>query len=469
MTYNDNHKHFEFIFYTIDELVPQDHLVRKLENALDWSFIYPLVKDLYSSKGRKSIDPVILFKMIFIDKLFGINSMRKTTEEIKVNLAYRWFLGLGFNDEVPNYSTWSQNYIRRYCDSEVFDQIFSYIIDKALEYKFINLETVFGDSTFQKASANKRKSHKETVAIVKKQYEDELLKEINQERALHNQKPFTHLKSVEVTFDELNGEEIVVSKKKTIKVSDIDSECGNFHKGEHEEQFAYNHQTFCDTNGFVLNFKTIPANIHDSVSFFAAYEDLNNKYQGIKNICLDSGYKTPAVIKEIIDHEQTPYLPYKSPMTKKGYFKKYEYVYDEKEDYYICPNNQILRYSTTTKDGYKQYKSKAYQCASCPFKKTCTKTKEKIINRHIWEEYKEKAEAIRYTNKFKVIYPLRKQTIERVFADSKQNHGLRFTRVKGLKHNYHNTAIIFASHNLKKLALWISKKASKFSNQEVIV
>ena len=128
MTCLNNRKNDSLILSTIDELVPLDHKVRELEEAIDWNFIYPLVSDLYSDVGRKSIDPVILFKMIFIDKLFGINSMRKTVEEIKVNLAYRWFLNLSFDDEVPNYSTWSQNYIRRYHDSDVFDKIFERII-----------------------------------------------------------------------------------------------------------------------------------------------------------------------------------------------------------------------------------------------------------------------------------------------------------------------------------------------------
>ena len=143
MTKRSNYKDLGFIFGSIDELVPEDHLVRKLESAIDWNFIYPLVSDLYSDVGRKSIDPVILFKMIFIDKLFGINSMRKTVEEIKVNLAYRWFLNLSFDDEVPNYSTWSQNYIRRYHDSDVFDKIFERIIKEAVDNKFIDTSCVF--------------------------------------------------------------------------------------------------------------------------------------------------------------------------------------------------------------------------------------------------------------------------------------------------------------------------------------
>ena len=152
MTNRNNEKHDCPIMCTLDELVPQDHLVRTLESAIDWKFIYPLVESLYSKLGRRSIDPVVLFKMIFINYVFGINSMRKTCEEIKVNIAYRWFLGLSIHEEVPNYSTWSKNYQRRYKDSKVFDQIFNHIIKHGIDNGFIDTVTVFGDGTHRKAS-----------------------------------------------------------------------------------------------------------------------------------------------------------------------------------------------------------------------------------------------------------------------------------------------------------------------------
>ena len=116
MTNRANIKRDGLIMSTLDDLVPQDHLVRTLEATIDWKFIYPLVKSLYSNFSRRSIDPVVLFKMIFINYTFGINSMRKTCEEIKVNIAYRWFLGISIYEDVPNYSTWSKNYQRRYKD-----------------------------------------------------------------------------------------------------------------------------------------------------------------------------------------------------------------------------------------------------------------------------------------------------------------------------------------------------------------
>lgn len=172
-------------------------MVRKLESTIDWRFIYPLVKDLYSSVGRPSIDPVVLFKMVFINFVFGINSMRRTCDEIYVNNAYRWFLGRSLMDEVPNYSTWIQNYIRRYKDSDIFNQIFKYILTQAMNFGFINMESVFGDSTHQKANANINKYNDVEVELTKKKFEDDLLEEINKDRNKHGKKKLYLMKKQE--------------------------------------------------------------------------------------------------------------------------------------------------------------------------------------------------------------------------------------------------------------------------------
>ena len=360
-------------------------------------------------------------------------------------------------DEIPNYSTWSQNYIRRYKYSEVFNEIFDTILNQAIEYGFVDMETVYGDGTHQKANANKNKHKDVEVEIVKKVYEEAMLEEINEDRIKHGKKPFTDIEKAEIMFDEETGEIKENIETKHIKESLTDKESGCFHKGEKEKCFAYTHQTFCDKNGYVLANTTNPGNIHDSVAFFEAYKILNERFKDkIKNICLDAGYVNPAICREIILTEHTPLMPYKRPMTGKGLFKKYEYVYDEYYDCYICPNNEILTYSTTDKKGYKLYKSDKEKCKNCPLRNQCTKSKncQKVITRHIWEEYKEQAQENRYTKLWKENYPLRKETIERTFGDCKEQHGLRFTRLRGLKKNSQNATMIFACHNLKKMANW---------------
>ena len=126
-------------------------------------------------------------------------------------------------------------------------------------------------------------------------------------------------------------------------------------------------------------------------------------------------------------------MPYKCPMTKKGFFKKYEYVYDEYYDCYICPNNQVLSYRTTNRDGYREYKSSGTVCENCPYLEQCTQSKDhvKVVTRYIWEPYLETCEDIRHTLGMKELYSQRKETIERVFASAKENHGFRYTQMYG--------------------------------------
>lgn len=436
-----------FVVSPLEALVPEDHLVRKLEEYVDWSFIYKLTDHLYSDYGRGRIDPVILFKMIFINKIFGINSMRRTCEEIKVNVAYRWFLNIGFDEPVPNHSTYSQNYRRKFKDAGVIERIFYEVIKQLNDRKLLDLEAVFIDGTHIKAHANKNSYTKEErIKIATKIYQKELDQEIDLDRKNHGKKSLKKKEPIE--------------ESKLQKVSKNDPESGVFHKGEKEKCFAYSANTACDKNGYILGTYVTAGNIHDSTSFYGIYEELRKLYS-FKNtsfLAADAGYITPHICKTIIEDEMTPLLPYKRPMTKKGYFKKYEYVYDEEFDCYICPEGKTLNYSTTNREGYKEYKSREYNCKDCPVKEKCTTMKYKVVTRHVWEEYKEEAvDHIRHTKEWKDWYPKRKETIERCFADAKMKHGIGFTRYKGRARVTDDVLLVFASMNLKKMVNYLSK------------
>ena len=233
-----------------------------------------------------------------------------------------------------------------------------------------------------------------------------------------------------------------------------------FHKGEKEKMFAFTSSAFCDKRGFVLGSYLAPGNVNDSVSFDGLYNIIENDIMAnVKYISLDAGYITPYICKTIFDDDKIPIMPYKRPMTKKGYFKKYEFVYDEYLNIYICPEGKTLKYSTTNREGYREYKSVKNDCAVCPSKSKCGNSKlfQKVIKRHLWEEYKEEANHIRHSDIHKEIYPKRKETIERVFADGKENHCLRYTRYRGINRVNDSVMLIYASMNLKKLANWLSK------------
>ena len=455
MTQNADKKREQIQMFCMDDLVPNDHLLRIIDKAINWNFIYELVQDKYSQdNGRPSMDPVMLIKIPFIQYLYGIKSMRQTIKEIEVNVAYRWFLGLEMIDKVPHFSTFGKNYTRRFKDTDLFEQIFTRILEECYKFKLVDPTEVYVDSTHVKARANNRKMQKR---IAKKEalfYEEMLKKEINEDRVAHGKKQLKdHDKDNDNTPSSGGGD-----GEHEIKESTTDPESGWFHKGEHKQVFAYAVETACDKNGWILNYTVSPGNLHDSRTFKGLYDKIKNI--GIKTLIADSGYKVPAIAKLLIDDGIDPLFPYKRPQTKDGFMRKYEYAYDEYYDCYICPNGKTLEYATTNREGYREYKSCGMICASCPYISQCTNSKDhvKVITRHVWEPYMEMCEDIRHKLGNQERYQRRKETIERLFGTAKENHGFRYTQMIGKARMEMKVGLTFACMNLKKLAGMLQRR-----------
>lgn len=454
MTQNADKKRDQIQMFCMEDLIPEDHLLRLIDKAIDWNFIYDLVEDKYChDNGRPSMDPVMLIKIPFIQYLYGIRSMRQTIKEIEVNVAYRWFLGLDMLDKVPHFSTFGKNYSRRFKDTDLFEQIFSHILEECYKFRLVDPTEVFVDATHVKARANGHKMRKRIAKQEALFYEDILKKEINEDRAAHGKKPLKD-KDDDNTPSSGNGS----SKEKEIKESTTDPDSGWFHKGEHKEVFAYAVETACDKHGWILGYTISPGNLHDSRTFKGLYDKISDI--GINTLIADAGYKTPAIAKLLLDDGIKPLFPYKSPMTKDGFFKKSDFVYDEYYDYVICPNDQHLEYSTTNKDGYREYKSNGHICKGCPYLSQCTNSQNhvKVFTRHIWEDYMETCEDIRHTLGMKDLYKKRKETIERLFGTAKENHGFRYTQMYGKARMEMKVGMTFSCLNLKKLARILNKR-----------
>jgi len=449
---------YQMEMISIEDLVPQDHLLRKISNAVDFSKIYEFVEDLYcEDNGRTSIDPVILFKMVLIQHLYGLRSLRRTAEEVSLNVSYRWFLGCSLLDETPHFSTISYNFRHRFT-TETINKIFLWILEEATNAGYLKPEAVFIDGTHIKANANPNKKIQEKVPIAAKRYAEELMEEINTDREEHGKKPFDDdSKPSGKKKDNTSKKKLKNRKKnKTITKSATDPESGMFVKGEHKRQFAYEAHTACDKNGFVLETVVTPGNVHDSVAFDDVYDRLVEKYPEVETIVADSAYKTPHICKKVFDDKRVISTAYKRPMTMKGGHEWWKYVYDEYYDCIICPEYQALNYKTTNRDGYREYKSNSEICKNCPTRHLCTNSKDcvKTVTRHIWSNYIELAEDIRHTPKYQELYKMRKEKIERVFADAKEKHAMRYTPYTGLAQVTNWVRLKFAAMNLKKIAKW---------------
>lgn len=438
----------------IEERIPKDHLLRKIDAAVDFSCIYDMVGELYSAdKGRTSVDPVVLFKIVLLQHLYGIPSLRQTIREIDMNMAYRWFLGYNLSEEIPHFATVSYAFAKRY-DSAVAEQVFEWILYEAEHAGYLQPEAVFVDATHIKASANLKKHCKQAIPKAARVYDKRLREEINADRQAHGKKPLPD-------EDDHNDK---TPPTKTVTVSTTDPESGLFHKGEHKKCFAYGAHTVCDKNNFILGVQVTPGNLHDSIVFDTIYDKVTQRFPDIKTIAADAGYKTPWIAKKVLDDGRIPVFPYKRPMTADYGYKWYEYVYDEYNDWIVCPAYSDLSYATTNREGYREYKSKACRCKQCPTLEKCTHSKscQKTVTRHIWADYLETAEDIRHSPQGQEIYALRSQTIERVFADAKEKHGMRYTNHRGLARVTSWVRFKFAAMNLKKLATWAWKGHGRF-------
>ena len=138
----------QMVILDIDSMIPEDHLLRRIKNCVNFDFIYEKAAPYYSHIGRKSIDPVVLIKMLLIGYLYGIKSERRLEEEVSLNLAYRWFCGIDLMHRVPDHSTFSQNRRRRFQEAGIFREIFNEIVLKCIDLGIASGEIGVADGSF---------------------------------------------------------------------------------------------------------------------------------------------------------------------------------------------------------------------------------------------------------------------------------------------------------------------------------
>lgn len=447
-----NNKQIGMEFVCIEELVPKDHLLRKIDQVIDFDFIRDKVKDLYcADNGRPAIDPVVLFKMLFIGYLFGIRSERQLVREVQVNVSYRWFIGFNLTDKIPDASTFSQNRRRRFTESTIYQEIFDEIVLQAMGKRLINGRVLYTDSTHLKASANKNKFKKKQVVKATRSYLDELEKSITADRKAHGKKP---LKAKEKK-----------AETREVKSSPVDPDSGYMvREGKPKGFFYLDHRTTCGKHNLITDTHVTAANVHDSIPYLDRLDRQRERFDfATKSVGLDAGYMSAPICKGLEDRNIYGVIGYRRPTHIKGRLYKREYVYDHKLDGYHCPNGQLLTYRTTNREGYREYRSDPKTCQHCPFLGQCTSNAQyvKTITRHVWEDYREEVDSHRKTVKGKAIYKRRQETVERSFADAKQLHGHRYIRMRGLLRAQEQCLLSAACQNIKKMALLLCKPEKK--------
>jgi transposase len=434
---------------TIEDMVPANHFLRKLDALVDFSFVYEKVRALYSeNNGRPSIDPVTMLKYLLLGFLFGIASERRIEQEIEVNMAYRWFLGLDIDDRVPDHSTISQLRRRKFKDTKLIQELFAQVLKQCVDAGLVDGRLLLTDSTHIKANASKTSKIK--VEIEKDMTEF-----------------FKQLDAYEAEERKRLGMPEIVRKmpepKKTEQTKSVtDPEAGWLNRPNKPDGFHYlSHQTVDAKNGIIVDVAVTAGNVSDNVPFLEQVDRCDEKLGALNievdAVCADSAYDTAIIHKEMETRKIAIYTPEKetSDSTKVEY-KRDAFIYNQETDEFTCPMGEvlILRTLQRTETGvYREYRSDSKICRQCPNREKCLSPSQKSrkIQVNIFQHIVDRHHYADSSEEYDVAMRKRQILAEGTFAAQKAYHNLKGLHRRGIEAAEEHCLMSAIAINLKRL------------------
>jgi len=346
----------EMLIFNPEDVIPDNHLLRKIDRIVSFEYIYDLLKPTYSEIGRPSIDPVSLVKMLLVGYLYGIKSERRLVDEVSLNIAYRWFCGFSITDKIPDHSTFSKNRMKRWNDSRLFEEVFVYIVQECIRHKLVDGEDMVADGSYIPANVSRDSwiDVETKVEFSMQSYLDDLDAELAQ------QPGFISPPIKEIT--------------KTRTTSTTDPESGYINHGN-KRGIGYLAEATVDCKcGIVTGIDVYPANEKESLVVLRHLEkQMSEADFSINKIALDRGYDTGAVHRGLEMLGITGYIP---KINFPNSPQKYGFHYLPDEDCFICPTGKRLEYhrlncNKSTGKYLRCYQVQDDSCLSCERRNIC--------------------------------------------------------------------------------------------------
>jgi transposase len=439
---------------TLEDLVPAEHLLRKLAAIVDFSFIYDAVREQYSTIGRPSIDPVVLVKYLLIGFLYGIESERRIEQEIRVNMAYRWFLGLDIDERVPDHSTISQNRRRRFGGQELFRQLFEHVLFLCMEHGLADGRLILTDSTHVKANASKHSLYSVSV----EQEAAWFIERLDLYEALERERLADRIKAKGKRSRSASAPKLV---DHTISVTDPDS--GFLSRpGKPSGMHYLSHQSLDANCGIIVDVTVTPANVTDSAPFLDRMEHLCEHIGlNIEAVGVDSAYDISLVHQELSEKGIEIYTPENEEKPNyKVDFTREAFRYDEEADAFICPAGHCLRLNRLARGENtvsRVYQARESDCNACPLRERCVapshNARRVLVN--IFENAVRRSHEKDGTRAHKRVLELRQIWCEGTFAAQKERHNLRRLFRRGLQAAEEHCLLSATAMNLKRMVKYL--------------
>jgi transposase len=450
----DEEKQCQFMFINLDDFVPQDHLLRVIKSTIDFSFIYDKVKDLYSPIGRRSVDPVLLIKMLLIGYWYGISSERKLEQEVKLNLAYRWFLGLDLAEPVPDHSTISQNRRRRFKNSPLFQEIFDTILSRCVAEGLVTGEVIVTDSTHIKASASRQRVEKIWVEKTPTEYMKMLEQEAQQLEAELQRKR-------EAAGKKKCGKKRQIQERKVmheVVSSKTDPDAGYMNRPGKPVGFHYLSHTSLDAKkGIITDVHVTAGNVNDHIPFVDRVKVLKSKLGlPIQAIGADKGYDYSEVHHGLEQEEVQGYIA-PADLSEAEVIIETDFIYDKETDTFTCPGGKVLHWSHIERLNeahiVKIYAAKTKDCKVCPQRAYCFSLKNpyrKLRVALFHESSRRNRERATAPEYFRV-QRLRRIWCEGTFGVLKTQHNMATTYKRGIVNVQEQCLLSASALNIKRM------------------
>jgi transposase len=438
-----------FYEFSIEDHVPADHLLRRIDRFVDLSGVREDMAPHYSAIGRPSIDPELMIRMLLVGYVMGVRSERRLCEEVHLNLAYRWFCRLDLTDPIPDHSTFSKNRHGRFRDGDLFRRLFERVVERCIAEGLVGGEHFAVDASLIRADANKQN------ATPIEEWPAEKLD------------PASAPRVVRVYLDTLDNAAFGAASEKTPKFTahaDPASQWTGAMKGPAFFAYADNHLIDTD-HAIIVDVEATRAVRQAETGAARTMIDRVMDRFGLwpERLIADTGYGSADMLGWLVEERGIePHIPvFDKSERRDGAFPATDFVYDRQEDAYACPGGKLLRpywrdiageRPDFGPDGFKRYFARKRDCEVCSLKPRCTPNQPtRKVSRSRFEGARQMARDIAASEEYAISAKLRKK-VEMLFAHLKRILGLARLRHRGpccARDEFHLAA---TAQNLRKLA-----------------
>ena len=432
-----------FYEFNLEDRVPSNHLLRRIDAVLDLSWLRAELSPFYSHTGCPSIDPELMIRMLLVGYCHSIRSERRLCQEVELNLAYRWFCRLGLEDKVPDHSTFSVNRHGRFRDSDILRSVFESVVRRCMESGLVGGEGFAVDASVIEADAS-RFARVEGAEI---DWSEEQLSR----------------RAIKEYVDALESENAPINPDRKPKaISPSDPAAAWTTRGRYKVMFGYSLNYLMDMkNAVIVDVEATPTRISKEVEATETMIERTQERFALKprHIAGDVAYGTGKMLGWLGQQRIEPHIPvWDKGKRDDATHSRDDFAFDKDGDVYVCPQGKTLKTTGRVHDGKTLlYRSSKHDCDPCPLKpKCCPRAPSRKIPRDINEAARDHARSLNGGEAYNQSARDRKK-IERLFGEAKRNLAFTRLRLRGLSGAKDEFLLMATAQNLRRLVKLVSR------------